>query len=126
MYAEAHGASTHIVSTKTRAQLNALGPAARLAASAIAVSDNPLRTTPEHTFNKVMANNALSGPKRKFSLLRNGRCAWKHTSSIWEVQALLANIHSCLCGSQFELATGIDLDGDGAVSLEEFEEAARA
>lgn len=103
----AYGITTHIVSTKTRAQLNALGPAARLAASAIAVADNPLRTTSEHTFNKVMVNNALSGSKRKFSLFRNGRCAWKYTSSIWEVQVLLANIHTCLYGSQLELATGI-------------------
>ena len=76
---------------------------------AIAAADNPLRTTSEHnTFGKVMNLNALSGCKRKMSLFDSSSCAWDYTSSVWEVQVLLANIHTCLYGSMLELATGIE------------------
>ena len=85
-----------------------MNPAARLAALAIAAADNPLRTTSEHTFGKVMNLNALSGCKRKMSLFDNSGCAWDYTSSVWEVQVLFANIHTCLYGSMLELATGIE------------------
>ena len=104
----AHGVTTHIVTSKTRAQLNPMNAAARLVVLAVAAADNPLRTTSEHTFAKVMNLNGLSGCKRKFSLLRNGECAWDYTSAVWEVQVLLTNIHTCLYGSQLETATGIE------------------
>ena len=104
----AYAQSTHVTTTKTRAQLNPMGVAARAAALAVAAADNPLRTTSEHTFGKVMNLNALSGCKRKMTLFDNGGCAWDQTSSMWEVQVSLANIHTCLHGSMLELATGIE------------------
>ena len=104
----AHGITIHIVTTKTRAQLNPMNAVARAAALAVAAADNPLRTTSEHTFSKVMNLNGLSGCKRKFNLLRNGECAWDYTSAVWEVQVLLTNVHTYPHGSQLETATGIE------------------
>ena len=49
----AYARTTHLVVTKTKAQINAMGLAARLLAKMVAEADNPVRVESELTFNKV-------------------------------------------------------------------------
>ena len=104
----AYRETTHIKSTKTRAQLAAMTLANRARAKKVAAADNPLRTQAEHSFNKVMRLNGINDAQTKFQVFRNGGNAWNYTSSIWPVQVLFANLHTCLYQSDMNGYTGIE------------------
>ena len=57
---------------------------------------------------QVMRLNGINSCQDKFQLFRDGKCAWSHTSSTWEVQVFLANVHTCLCGSEVNGLSGIE------------------
>ena len=104
----AYRQTTHIKSTRTRVQFAQMTAQARAAARLRAAADNPLRTQAEHSFNKVMRLNGINGAQTKFQVFRCGGNAWAYTSSIWPVQLLFANIHTCLYQSDMNGYTGVE------------------
>ena len=55
-----------------------------------------------------MSLNALNRDKSKFCLLNSAGVAWEYTQSIWHVEVLFANLHTCLYGSQVTGFLGVE------------------
>ena len=99
----------HCVRQRSRAALAAIPNAAQRPAAELAQKkDQRIRGQVECSFQKVMSLNALNRDQTKFQLLRDGGVAWDHTQSIWHVEVLFANLHTCLYGRQVTGFLGVD------------------
>jgi len=99
----------HCVRQRSQAALAAIPNAAnRQAAEDAQKKDQRVRGQVECSFQKVMSLNALNRDKSKFCLLNSAGVAWEYTQSIWHVEVLFANLHTCLYGSQVTGFLGVE------------------